>query len=305
MEDADDSESTCQPFTYTIEKVVGNGSFGVVYQAVIAETSETVAIKKVFQDKRYKNRELEIMRELYHPNIVKLKHAFYSKGDKADREYLNVVMEFVPDTIYRILKQYAKAKQQLPLLLSKAYTYQTLRALAYLHDLGICHRDIKPHNLLVDQRTHVVKLCDFGSSKRLVPGEPNVSYICSRYYRAPELIFGATEYTQAIDVWSAGCVAAEMLIGRPIFPGESGVDQLVAIIRVLGTPSASQLLSMNPNHNEFKFPTLRPSGWPKIMAATDGAIEFIDRLLQYSPDTRVAATDALSLEFLAELANSA
>lgn len=99
-----------------------------------------------------------------------------------------------------------------------------MRGLAYIHGLGICHRDIKPQNVLVDPRTHVLKFCDFGSAKKLVRGEPNVSYICSRYYRAPELIFGATDYSNAIDVWSTGCVIAELILCQPLFPGESGVD---------------------------------------------------------------------------------
>lgn len=82
----------------------------------------------------------------------------------------------------------------------------------------------------------------------LIKGEPNISYICSRYYRAPELIFGATDYTTAIDVWSVGCVVAELLLGQPLFPGESGVDQLVEIIKVLGTPSREEIHAMNPNY---------------------------------------------------------
>lgn len=82
-----------------------------------------------------------------------------------------------------------------------------------MHALGICHRDIKPQNLLVDSSNHALKVCDFGSAKRLIKGEVNVSYICSRYYRAPELIFGATEYNNSIDVWSVGCVMAELLLG--------------------------------------------------------------------------------------------
>ncbi len=109
--------------------------------------------------------------------------------------------------------------------------YQLFRSLAYIHSMGICHRDIKPQNLLLDPESAVLKLCDFGSAKQLVKGELNVSYICSRYYRAPELIFGATDYTCNIDIWSAGCVLAELLLGQPIFPGDSGVDQLVEIIK--------------------------------------------------------------------------
>ena len=94
----DDSRGRSGNFTYNADKVVGNGTFGVVYQATIAETGEKVAIKKVFQDKRYKNRELEIMKELCHPNVVALRHAFYTSGDKPDEVYLNVVMEFVPES---------------------------------------------------------------------------------------------------------------------------------------------------------------------------------------------------------------
>ncbi|KAA0203593.1 hypothetical protein HAZT_HAZT001779 [Hyalella azteca] len=148
------------------------------------------------------------------------------------------------------------------------YMYQLFRSLAYIHALGVCHRDIKPQNLLLDPETGVLKLCDFGSAKHLVRGEPNVSYICSRYYRAPELIFGATDYTTNIDVWSAGCVLAELLLGQPIFPGDSGVDQLVEIIKVLGTPTREQIREMNPNYTEFKFPQIKSHPWQKNMMAT-------------------------------------
>jgi len=100
----------------------------------------------------------------------------------------------------------------------------------------------------------------------LVRGEPNISYICSRYYRAPELIFGATDYTAAIDVWSVGCVVAELLLGQPLFPGESGVDQLVEIIKVLGTPTREEIHAMNPNYTEFKFPQIKAHPWTKVFS---------------------------------------
>jgi|TARA_B100001142_G_scaffold216649_1_gene214806 serine/threonine protein kinase len=217
--------------SYETKRVVGNGSFGVVFQAACVETGECVAIKKVLQDKRFKNRELQIMKVLDHPNVVALKHCYYSTNEK-EEVYLNLVLEYVPDTVYRLSKQYIKAAQRMPGLYVKLYTYQMARALANIHSGGVCHRDIKPQNLLVDGETHVLKLCDFGSAKILVRTEPNISYICSRYYRAPELIFGATDYTTAIDIWSLGCVMAELLLGTPLFPGESGVDQLVEIIKV-------------------------------------------------------------------------
>lgn len=121
-----------------------------------------------------------------------------------DEMFLNIVMDYIPDTLYRVIRNFWRAKQMMPNILIKLYTYQMLRSQAYIHGKGVCHRDIKPHNILVDTTNHRLVLCDFGSAKKLVPGEPNVAYICSRYYRAPELIFGATEYTTAIDIWSIG-----------------------------------------------------------------------------------------------------
>merc|ERR1719414_813050 len=283
-----DGKRSASSLTYNAQRVLGSGSFGIVYQAQVVETGENVAIKKVFQDKRYKNRELQIMKELHHPNVVELKHAFYTSGDKPGETYLNVVMEYCSDTVYRVMKHYNKMKQQVPQIFVQLYTYQMCRACAFIHAVGICHRDIKPQNLLVEGRAHVLKLCDFGSAKRLVKGEPNVAYICSRYYRAPELIFGATDYTTVIDIWSTACVTAELILGQPIFPGESGVDQLVEIIKVLGTPTREELMAMNPNYTEFKFPQIKPHPWSKVFRSRTSAetIDYISKLLVYDPKTR-------------------
>nr|AKJ32474.1 glycogen synthase kinase 3-beta [Pinctada fucata] len=292
-----------QEVSYTDAKVIGNGSFGVVYQAKLVDTNELVAIKKVLQDKRFKNRELQIMRKLEHVNIVKLKYFFYSAGEKKDEVFLNLVLEYVPETVYRVARHYSKSKQTIPMLYIKLYMYQLFRSLAYIHHVGVCHRDIKPQNLLLDPETGVLKLCDFGSAKMLQPGEPNVSYICSRYYRAPELIFGATDYTCRIDVWSAGCVLAELLLGQPIFPGDSGVDQLVEIIKVLGTPTREQIREMNPNYSEFKFPQIKAHPWTKVFRprTPPEAIQLVSRLLEYTPSARISPLEACAHTFFDEL----
>ncbi|CAD6885723.1 unnamed protein product [Tilletia laevis] len=334
---------------YTNCKVIGNGSFGVVFQARLVHldpsssasssadpssssssggaeaeaaaaaaavaasaaaqgnvTEDDVAIKKVLQDKRFKNRELQIMRIVKHPNVVELKAFFYSNGEKKDEVYLNLVLEFVPETVYRASRTYVKIKQTMPMLLIKLYMYQLLRSLAYIHSIGICHRDIKPQNLLLNPHTGVLKLCDFGSAKILVAGEPNVSYICSRYYRAPELIFGATNYTTNIDIWSTGCVMAELMQGQPLFPGESGIDQLVEIIKILGTPTREQIKTMNPNYMEHKFPQIRPHPFSKVFRprTPPEAIDLISRLLEYTPQARLTAIEAICHPFFDELRTS-
>jgi glycogen synthase kinase 3 beta len=120
----------------------------VVFQAKLLPSNTTVAIKKVLQDKRFKNRELQIMRLVDHPNVIRLLYYFYSNGEKADEVFLNLVLEFVPETIYRASRYFAKLKQPVPMFNVKLYMYQVFRSLAYIHALGICHRDIKPQNLV-------------------------------------------------------------------------------------------------------------------------------------------------------------
>ncbi|KAF4673902.1 hypothetical protein FOL46_006310 [Perkinsus olseni] len=294
--------------TYKAQRIIGSGAFGVVYEAKVQETGETVAIKKVFQDKRFKNRELPTLKELKHPNIVALKHAFHTAGETPNDLYLNLVMEYVPDNLYQVMKYYTKVKSYMPSQLVKLYSYQILRAVGYVNAKGIAHRDIKPQNILVCPSTHTIKLCDFGSAKRLSMGEDNVAYICSRFYRAPELIFGATGYTKKVDIWSAGCVIAEMCLGYPLFPGESGVDQLVEIIKVLGTPTAEQVAAMNPKYKDFDlkaFPSIKPMGLANALRGrpqADRGFEALLRvLLRFEPEARMSPILALCLDYFEQL----
>lgn len=130
-----------------------------------------------------------------------------------------------------------------------------------------------------------------------------MSYICSRYYRAPELIFGNSQYDTQIDVWAVGCVIAELMLGQPIFPGESGVDQLVEIIKILGTPQRHQILAMNPKYKEYRFPQIKPLPWDRVFRSRTPkeAIDFVARLLVFEPAARPLPLEALADSYFDEL----
>lgn len=291
--------------TYVIEKIVGNGTFGVVLKGYEEKTRDVIAIKRVLQDKRYKNRELQIMRRLRHPSIIELKNYFYANGSN-DELYLNIVMDFMPETISKLYKEYLRRGVLFPLTLVKLYTFQLCRALAYMHYSNICHRDIKPQNLLVDNSTGRLKLIDFGCAKELRPTEANIAYICSRYYRAPELVFGATIYTTAVDIWSVACVMAELFKGQPLFPGESGVDQMFEFIKVIGAPSEAQVAAMSKSYSSAKFPRIKAKPWESIFNTKyvpADAIDIMASILVYEPAKRPTAIELCAHPFFASLAD--
>ena len=171
-------EQTNPELLYTINQVVGNGTFGTVYGATVNKTNEIVAIKKVFQNVKYKNRELELMKVLKHPNVVSLRNYYFTKAeDDNEGLYLNCVMDFVPGSLSTKIKSCRHAKEQMEMITVKLLSFQMCRALAYIRALGICHRDIKPQNILIDMDNNVLKLCDFGSAKIIKPNEKNHAYI--------------------------------------------------------------------------------------------------------------------------------
>lgn len=226
----DPNSTRDQPVDLSFEvdgKPIGKGTFATVYRVTLDSNKEVVAMKEVLLDPKHKNRELEIMLELNHPNIVQLKYyfnreMFNDQGLKTD--YSCLMMDLIPETVQSLIKRshsnltsFSRYRDQIRL-----YTFQMYRALAYLHQRGIAHRDVKPSNLLVDPSRELLKLCDFGSAKHLLPNDVSVSYICSRYYRAPELLLGCTSYTPSIDVWAGACVMAEFYSGVPLFKGKRG-----------------------------------------------------------------------------------
>ncbi|CEP20466.1 unnamed protein product [Cyberlindnera jadinii] len=299
VKDCHDHDVTVE---YETPQNIGHGSFGTVSKCqLISPTNTTIAIKRVLQDKRFKNRELQIMKSLDNPNVTRLFYYSYDNDtatNSANNLYLNLIMEYLPTTLYKRNQFFTMRKLNMPLQEVRNYMFHILGALEYLHSRSICHRDIKPQNILVDHQQGIAKICDFGSAKILSPSEQNVSYICSRYYRAPELIFGATNYTTKIDMWSTGCVFAELLIGQPLFPGESGIDQLVEIIKILGTPTTDDIMAMNNNYIDHKFPLIKKIPLSRIFKNLNNAndihvLNFLEKFLLFNPNTRVSATEAL------------
>ncbi|OHT12149.1 CMGC family protein kinase [Tritrichomonas foetus] len=201
------NRNTSRTIDYRPVKVVGKGAFGVVYCAR-SSNGDLVAIKKVLQDPRFKNRELDIMRLIKNRNCISLLNSFKSCGGKNDEVYINIVMEYFPTSLFTVNMNYRKNRKYPPILFVKLFSFQLFAGLSHLHKIGIAHRDIKPENILVDMESGELKICDFGSAKVIKPGDKSVSYISSRYYRAPELILDCREYTTSIDIWAAGCVVA-------------------------------------------------------------------------------------------------
>ncbi|SCV00760.1 LAMI_0G07140g1_1 [Lachancea mirantina] len=292
-------------------KKLGHGAFGTVVQAYLTPDNHKwygpFAIKKVPAQTEYKSRELEILRVADHPNVVKLEYFFTHVSPSDNKLYQHLAMECLPETLQLEIHRYTSNKFELPLKHVKLYTYQIARGMLYLHALGICHRDIKPSNVLVDPNTGVLKICDFGSAKKLEPTQPSISYICSRFYRAPELIVGCTQYTTQIDIWGLGCVMGEMLIGKAVFQGQEPLLQLREISKLLGPPDKKFLFFSNPSYDGPLFSKPLFTGTPAQRfekhfgnAGPEG-IDLLMKVLVYEPESRLSPRRIMAHSFFDDL----
>ncbi|XP_005478879.1 cyclin-dependent kinase-like 5 isoform X2 [Oreochromis niloticus] len=235
--------------------IVGEGAYGVVLKCRHKDTNEIVAIKK-FKDseeneevKETTLRELKMLRTLKQENIVELKEAFRRRGK------LYLVFEYVEKNMLELLEELPNG---VPSEKARSYIFQLIKAIHWCHKHDIVHRDIKPENLLISS-DDVLKLCDFGFARNLSEGtDANYTeYVATRWYRSPELLLGAP-YGKAVDMWSVGCILGELSDGQPLFPGESEIDQLFTIQKVLGPlpPEQMKLFYNNPRFHGLRFPTV-------------------------------------------------
>eukprot|EP00270_Netrium_digitus_P013155 TRINITY_DN4347_c0_g1_i3.p1 TRINITY_DN4347_c0_g1~~TRINITY_DN4347_c0_g1_i3.p1 ORF type:complete len:303 (-),score=83.79 TRINITY_DN4347_c0_g1_i3:201-1109(-) len=287
-----------------VEKI-GEGTYGVVYRARDKLTNETIALKKIRLEAEDEGvpstaiREIALLKEMQHENIVRLQDVVHC--DK--RLYL--VFEYLDLDLKKHLDNCPQIAQDRRLV--KSYLYQILRGISYCHSHRVLHRDLKPQNLLIDRRTNSLKLADFGLARAFgIPVRTFTHEVVTLWYRAPEILLGSAQYSTPVDVWSVGCIFAEMLNQRPLFPGDSEIDELFKIFRILGTPTEETWLGVT-SLPDFKsaFPKWPPKDLSTIVPSLDAVgLDLLAKMLQLDPSKRVTARAALQHEYFNDIIQS-
>ena len=283
---------------FTAKSTIGIGTFGAVFLAHDKQTGEDVAIKKVCLDPRFKNRELELVERLAHPNVLHYVTHYTTKEGAENDVFLHLVTDYLPGSLSSFMSEYRFP----PPIFLKVFGFQMFAALCYLHAHGVCHRDIKPSNVLVDSSTGRLELCDFGSGKFLKKNEPSVSYIATRNYRAPELLLDCQTYTTAIDVWAAGLVLVELVNGKPFFHGRNNDDLLLNIVKTIGMPKPRDFESFEHKKRfsicETKTSTLADS-MPKWVEP--GFLDLMSKVFVYDPTKRITAAQCMEHPYFQDI----
>mmetsp|Transcript_16966 Transcript_16966/g.19277 ORF Transcript_16966/g.19277 Transcript_16966/m.19277 type:complete len:594 (-) Transcript_16966:298-2079(-) len=304
---------------YTLEKVIGQGAYGIVVAANDQVKKTEVAIKKikgvfdnVIDGKRIL-REIQILRFLNHKNISHvidiMRPAPMSEKDEqelaqglVDRfDDVYIVLDKMDTDLHHVIY----SEQQLSDLHVQFLMFQLLSAASYLASANVIHRDLKPSNILVNSACEL-RVCDFGLARGIddVPVDELTTYVVTRWYRAPEVILGCSKYTTAIDLWSIGCIFAELIIRKPLFAGEDFRHQLELIVGIIGTPKDDDTEFLNEGSavRYVREMESRPKKkWRDVKGlenASESALDLLDKLLQFSPNKRISAEEALQHEYL-------
>ncbi|KAG6554698.1 hypothetical protein Mapa_003717 [Marchantia paleacea] len=284
-----------------VEKI-GEGTYGVVYKARDRITNETIALKKIRLEQEDEGvpstaiREISLLKEMQHGNIVRLQDVVHSeKRLYLVFEYLDLDLKKHMDTCPDLAKD--------PRLI-KTYLYQILRGIAYCHSHRVLHRDLKPQNLLIDRRTNALKLADFGLARAFgIPVRTFTHEVVTLWYRAPEILLGSRHYSTPVDVWSVGCIFAEMVNQRPLFPGDSEIDELFKIFRTLGTPNEETWPGVTslPDYKSA-FPKWPPKNLSTVVPGLEpGGVDLLAKMLTLEPSRRITARDALDHEYFKDI----
>ena len=283
---------------YKSTKTIGIGTFGAVFLAT-ASDGRQVAIKKVCLDPHFKNRELDLVEKLHHPNCLEYITHYKTREGKHKDLYLHLVTGYLPGSLSSFLSNQPFP----PPIYVKTFGYQLFAALAYLHEHGVCHRDIKPSNVLVNPDTGELQICDFGSAKFLRPDEVSVSYIATRSYRAPELLLDCPNYTTAVDVWAAGCVLCEMFLsGRQLFYGANNNELMNCIAKTIGAPKQADIDTYT-HKKKYAYLGPKPGNIADALPkwAPPEFVNLMEKIFVYAPASRATATDCMRHPFFADL----
>jgi len=279
---------------------LGEGTYGVVYKAQNTETGQIVALKRIRLESEDEGvpctaiREISLLKELKHPNIVRLHDVLHTE------KKLTLVFEYLDQDLKKYMDQ---CRGEMDPAVIKSFLYQLLKGIAWCHDHRVLHRDLKPQNLLINKKGEL-KLADFGLARAF--GIPVRSYsheVVTLWYRAPDVLMGSRKYSTPIDIWSAGCIFAEMSLGRPLFPGSSAPDQLQKIFKLLGTPSeetwpgVSELPDWKADFHKYEAHPLS-----EIVPNMDQlGLDLLGRMLQYDPSQRITAKNAMAHPYFSDL----
>lgn len=251
-------------FAYDVGGIIGEGAHGIVVRARNNATGEIVALKKILLKRRPDKpfpidafREVKSLQYLNHENIIRL-HEVFSHGPS-----VVLAMEFVPHNLSALIYH---SQKKLPISHIKTYLIQLLKGLGYCHINGIMHRDIKPANLLIDVEG-TLKIADFGQACLIVEGRKYEHQVATRWYRAPELLYGAQYYNEGVDLWAVGCVFAEMLNCFPLFRSENDIEQLGVVLNALGSPTEQNWPGHRklPDYNKIQFPCTDATSWEQLI----------------------------------------
>nr|AAC48318.1 cdc2-related protein kinase 1 [Trypanosoma cruzi] len=288
---------------YERQEKIGEGTYGVVYRARDTATGATVALKRIRLDTEEEGvpctaiREISLLKELRHANIVKLLDVCHSESR------LTLVFEYMELDLKKYMDQ---EEGNLDAATIQDFMRDLLNGVRFCHDRNVLHRDLKPPNLLIS-REKSLKLADFGLGRAFgIPVKKFTHEVVTLWYRSPDVLLGSTQYGTPVDIWSVGCIFAEMVIGAPLFAGKNDADQLLRIFRFLGTPNNQVWPSMNqyPNSTNMLF---KPEFLQNLAAECEtqfrtvpayaklgpGGIDLLRRLLKYEPSERLTAAQAL------------
>ena len=274
-----------------IEKI-GEGTYGVVYRAKDQLTNEIIALKKIrleHEDEGVPStaiREISLLKECQHENIVKIKDIVHEENK------LYIIFEFLDQDLKKHLEVNGAP---LSPAACKSFLHQMLKGIALCHSNRILHRDLKPQNLLID-KNGTLKLADFGLARAFnLPIRTYTHEVVTLWYRAPEILLGQKVYSTPVDIWSVGCIFAEMAQRRPLFAGDCEIDQIFKIFRIMGTPKESNWPGIT-SLPDFKptFPKWQSVPLSKYVPNLDEkGLDLLEKMIQLDPAKRISARDAL------------